>query len=61
MIKKFLACNTFRERLDLLSNTVRDNWTDQDRGIILNVFNMNAEDYASKEDKITAIEKYGCL
>ena len=61
MIKKFLACNTVRERLDLLSNTVRDNWTDQDRGIILNVFNMNAEDYASKEDKITAIEKYGCL
>lgn len=58
MIKKFLACNTVRERLDLLSNTVMGNWTDQDLGIILNAFNMNAEDYASKEDKITAIEKY---
>lgn len=58
MIKKFLACNTVRERLDLLSNTVMDNWTDQDLGIILSAFNMDSEDYSSKEDKITAIEKY---
>lgn len=58
MIKKFLACNTVRERLDLLSNTVMDSWTNQDLDIILSAFNMNSQDYAAKEDKITAIEKY---
>ncbi len=58
MIKKFLACNTVRERLDLLSNTVMDSWTDQDLDIILSAFNMDAQDYADKEDKITAIEKH---
>lgn len=58
MIKKFLACTTVRERLDLLSNTVMDNWSDQDLGIILSAFNMKPEGYASKAEKITAIEKY---
>lgn len=58
MIKKFLACNTVRERLDLLSNTVMDNWSNQDLGIILSAFNMKPEDYVSKAEKIAAIEKY---
>ena len=58
MIKKFLACKTVRERLDLLSNTVMDSWTDQDLNIILSAFNINSRDYAAKEDKITAIEKH---
>lgn len=58
MIKKFLACNTVRERIDLLSNTVMDSWTDQDLNIILSAFNMNPENYGAKEDKIAAIEKH---
>lgn len=58
MIKKFLACTTIRERIDLLSNTFMDSWSEQDLNIILSAFNMNAEDYAGKAEKISAIEQY---
>lgn len=58
MIRKFLQCTTIRERIEMLTNTVLQDWSDQDLGIILSAFNLNPEDYAGKEDKIAAIEKY---
>ena len=58
MIKKFLACTTIRERIDLLSNTFMDNWSEQDLNIIMSALNMNPEDYADKAGKISAIEQY---
>ena len=35
-----------------------DSWSEQDLNIILSAFNMNAEDYAGKAEKISAIEQY---
>ena len=58
MIKKFLQCATIRERIDMLSNTVLGDWSDQDLNIILSSLGFETESYAAKDDKISAIEKY---
>lgn len=58
MIKKFLQCTTIRERIDMLSNTVLGDWSDQDLNIILSALGFEADSYAAKGDKISAIEKY---
>ena len=58
MIKKFLECTTIRERIDMLSNTVIDDWTEQDLNIILSALGLETDSIAAWADKISAIEKY---
>lgn len=58
MIKQFLACKTVNERINFLTSTVMDEWSEQDLNIILCSFNFKPDDFKSKEDKVAAVEKH---
>ena len=54
MVKEFLKCNSIRERIQFLANTVLKDWDASE----LDIMGLSKEGMEAPEDKISAIEKY---
>ena len=58
MVKEFLKCNSIRERIQFLANTVLKDWDDGELDTVMDIMGLSREGMEAPEDKISAIEKY---
>ena len=58
MVKEFLKCNSIRERIQFLANTVLKDWDASELDTVMDIMGLSKEGMEAPEDKISAIEKY---
>ena len=58
MVKEFLKCNSIRERIQFLANTVLKDWVASELDTVMDIMGLSKEGMEAPEDKISAIEKY---
>ena len=58
MVKEFLKCNSIRERIQFLADTVLKDWDASELDTVMDIMGLSREGMEAPEDKISAIEKY---
>lgn len=51
MIRKFIQCKTIKERMEMLTGTGIDDWTEGELNTVMEIFGMKVPEGATKEDK----------
>ena len=56
MVKEFLKCNSIRERIQFLADTVLKDWDASELDTVMDIMGLSKEGMEAPEDKISAIE-----
>lgn len=51
MIRKFIQCKNTKERLEMLTATEKNEWTESELNTVMEIFGMKIPEGATKDDK----------